>query len=173
MSDDTPTQRFPERSGDTPTQRLDTGEVQEDLQEEKQKSKGLLIGLVVAGGLLLLAIVVIAFFLLTRVRASRPSPAPTLRGQRQLLSDAWSERDAVRDPRRRRNPPRPKSLRRTPAAGRQEPHSDVQPDQERELLAEEGRTTPLTLRDQDQLGDRPRRCRVDRHGTSDAANSQT
>jgi cytoskeletal protein RodZ len=65
MSDDTPTQRFPS-SGDTPTQRLDTGEVQEDLQEEKQKSKGLLIGLVAAGGLLLLSIVVIAFFLLNR-----------------------------------------------------------------------------------------------------------
>jgi hypothetical protein len=67
MSDDTPTQRFPSAdSGDTPTQRLDTGEVQEDLQEEKQKSKGLLIGLVAAGGLLLLAVVVIAFFLLNR-----------------------------------------------------------------------------------------------------------
>lgn len=67
MSDDTPTQRFPSSdSGDTPTQRLDTGEVQEDLQEEKQKSRGLLIGLVAAGGLLLLSIVVIAFFLLNR-----------------------------------------------------------------------------------------------------------
>lgn len=65
MSDDTPTQRFPTGdSGDTPTQRLDTGEAHEDLQEEKQKSKGLLIGLVAAGGLLLLSIVVIAFFLL-------------------------------------------------------------------------------------------------------------
>jgi len=65
MSDDSPTQRIPSAdSGDTPTQRLETGEVQEDLQEEKQKSKGLLIGLVAAGGLLLLAIVVIAFFLL-------------------------------------------------------------------------------------------------------------
>jgi hypothetical protein len=65
MSDDTPTQRFPSNP-DTPTQRLDTGEVQEDLQEEKQKSKGLLIGLVAAGGLLLLSIVVIAFVLLNR-----------------------------------------------------------------------------------------------------------
>ena len=64
-------------SDDNPTQRIDTGEVQEDLQEEKQKSKGLLIGLVAAGGLLLLAIVAITFVL------SEPRPGgPHRRGNR-------------------------------------------------------------------------------------------
>jgi cytoskeletal protein RodZ len=53
MSDDTPTQKFPSASD----------EVKEDLQEEKQKSKGLLIGLIAAGALLLVAIVVLVFFL--------------------------------------------------------------------------------------------------------------
>jgi flagellar basal body-associated protein FliL len=62
MSDDTPTQRFPEQ-GDNATERITTGEVQEDLQEEKKKSRGLLIGLIVAGVLLLVAIIVLVFFL--------------------------------------------------------------------------------------------------------------
>ena len=64
MSDDTPTQRFPSTGGDLPTQRLGTAEVQEDLHEEKQKSRGLLIGLIVAGALLLVAVIVIIFVLL-------------------------------------------------------------------------------------------------------------
>jgi cytoskeletal protein RodZ len=64
MSDDTPTQRFPSTGGDLPTQRLDTAEVQEDLREEKQKSKSLLIGLIIAGALLLVAAVAIIFVLL-------------------------------------------------------------------------------------------------------------
>ncbi len=81
MSDDTPTQRIP-GGGDTPTKRIDTGAVQEDLHEEKQKSKGLLIGLVAAGGLLLLAIAVIVFFLLNRgqgepIVAGTGSPLPS------------------------------------------------------------------------------------------------
>lgn len=50
-------------SDDTPTQKIATGELQEDLQEEKQKSKGLLIGLIIAGVLLLIAIIVLVFFL--------------------------------------------------------------------------------------------------------------
>lgn len=50
-------------SDDTPTQKIATGDVQEDLQEEKQKSKGLLIGLIIAGILLLIAIIVLVFFL--------------------------------------------------------------------------------------------------------------
>lgn len=65
MSDDTPTQRFPSaEGGDTPTQRLDTAEVQEDLHEEKQKSRGLMIGLIIAGSLLLVAVIAIVFVLL-------------------------------------------------------------------------------------------------------------
>jgi flagellar basal body-associated protein FliL len=50
-------------SDDAPTQRIQTDDVQEDLTEEKQKSKGLLIGLIIAGALLLVAIVVLVFFL--------------------------------------------------------------------------------------------------------------
>lgn len=65
MSDDTPTQRINSGDGDAPTQRIDTDGA-ESLSDEKQKSKGLLIGLVVAGGLLLLAIVAITFILLNR-----------------------------------------------------------------------------------------------------------
>jgi hypothetical protein len=64
MSDDTPTQRFPSTGGDLPTQRLDTTGVQEVIHEGKQKSKGLLIGLIVAGALLLVALIVITFVLL-------------------------------------------------------------------------------------------------------------
>jgi hypothetical protein len=57
MSDDTPTQRFPAAGDDA------TGEVQEDLQEEKKKSRGLLIGLIAAGALLLVAIIVLVVVL--------------------------------------------------------------------------------------------------------------
>lgn len=80
MSDDTPTQRFPEQ-GDNPTERISTTEVQEDLQEEKQKSKGLLIGLIVAGALLLVAIIVLVFVLGRAMGnpgdPSEPQPEPT------------------------------------------------------------------------------------------------
>lgn len=62
MSDDTPTQRLPE-PGDAPTERLSTTDVQEDLVEEKQRSRGLLIGLIIAGALLLVAILVLVFML--------------------------------------------------------------------------------------------------------------
>ena len=58
MSDDTPTQRFP-AAGDEPTQQIATGEIQEDLREEKQKNRGLLIGLIAAGALLLVAVIVL------------------------------------------------------------------------------------------------------------------
>lgn len=80
MTDDTPTQKIPS-DGDTPTQRLDTGGVQEDLKEEKQKSRGLLIGLVVAGGLLLIAVVVIAFVLFNRGQGE-----PTVAGETPAAS---------------------------------------------------------------------------------------
>jgi hypothetical protein len=64
MSDDTPTQRFPSAGdGDSPTQRLESTEIAEDLHEEKQKSRGLLVGLIVAGALLLVALIVILFVL--------------------------------------------------------------------------------------------------------------
>lgn len=53
-------------SDDTPTQRLDSAEVREDLQEEKQKNKGLMIGLIAAGALLLVAIVVLVVVLLPK-----------------------------------------------------------------------------------------------------------
>ncbi|CAN5287549.1 hypothetical protein BH11ACT3_BH11ACT3_15500 [soil metagenome] len=75
MSDDTPTQRFPSAGdgdgngsgiGETPTERLGTGGAQEDLQEEQKKSRGLLIGLIIAGALLLIAIVVLVVFLVGR-----------------------------------------------------------------------------------------------------------
>jgi hypothetical protein len=88
MSDDTPTQRFPSTGGDLPTQRLGTAEIQEDLHEEKQKSKGLLVGLIVAGALLLVALIVIVFVLMGGSRnggnplagetpTSSPSPLPS------------------------------------------------------------------------------------------------
>ena len=64
MSDDTPTQRFPEQGGEQPTERIATGEVYEELGEERQKSRGLLVGLIIAGALLLIAIVVILFVVL-------------------------------------------------------------------------------------------------------------
>ena len=72
MSDDTPTQRFPSTGGDLPTQRLDTAEVQEDLIEEKQKSKGLLVGLIIAGALLLVAAIAIIFVLLGGAQSGDP-----------------------------------------------------------------------------------------------------
>lgn len=85
MSDDTPTQRFPETGGQLPTEPIGTSDVREDLHEEKQKSRGLLIGLIIAGLLLLIAIVVLVVFL---VRGSgepgtpgvigTESPAPSL-----------------------------------------------------------------------------------------------
>ena len=104
--------------GDTPTQRLDTGEVQEDLQEEKQKSKGLLIGLVAAGGLLLLAIVVIAFFLLNRGQGDPSSPARILRPQRQLTPTPGASETPSASPTpttgtHRRDPPPPAGARRS------------------------------------------------------------
>jgi hypothetical protein len=62
MSDDTPTQRFPEQGGG-PTELIDTGELREDLREEKSRSRGLLIGLIAAGALLLVAIIVLVVML--------------------------------------------------------------------------------------------------------------
>jgi hypothetical protein len=62
MSDDTPTQRFPNQ-GDDATERINTAIAQDDLQEEKQKSRGLLVGLIIAGALLLAAIIVLVFVL--------------------------------------------------------------------------------------------------------------
>jgi hypothetical protein len=77
MSDDTPTQRFPSTGGDLPTQRLDTAEIREDLNEEKQRSKGLLVGLIAAGALLLVALIVIVFVLLGGTRGENPLAGQT------------------------------------------------------------------------------------------------
>jgi hypothetical protein len=80
MSDETPTQRFPSaEGGDTPTQRLDTAEIAEDLHEEKQKSRGLLIGLIAAGALLLVALIVIIFVILGSQKGG-PTGAPATPG---------------------------------------------------------------------------------------------
>jgi hypothetical protein len=76
MSDDTPTQRFPNAEGDLPTQRLDAADVREDLHEEKQKSRGLLIGLISAGALLLVAVIVLVVFLLG-ANAQSPTALPS------------------------------------------------------------------------------------------------
>ncbi|MES1170401.1 MAG: hypothetical protein ABUL47_06920, partial [Leifsonia sp.] len=63
-------------SDDTPTQRIDAGEVQEDLHEEKQKSRGLLVGLIIAGALLLVAIIVLAFVLGGKASGGDALPVP-------------------------------------------------------------------------------------------------
>jgi hypothetical protein len=78
MSDDTPTQRFPSAdSGDFPTQRIDTAPVQSELQDETKKSKGLLIGLIIAGALLLAAIITILFVLFGRAPTETSTPTPS------------------------------------------------------------------------------------------------
>lgn len=80
MSDDTPTQRFPEQGGNTPTERIATGEVYEELGEERQKSRGLLVGLIIAGVALIVAIVVILVILLGKDSGAPQgidTPAPT------------------------------------------------------------------------------------------------
>jgi hypothetical protein len=94
MSDDTPTQRFPEPGDDTPTQRFDAaltgGEPgaatagtpvataeDEELADEKKKSRGLLIGLIALGGALLIAIIVLLVVLLTSGADGTPSADPT------------------------------------------------------------------------------------------------
>ncbi|MEO8093486.1 MAG: hypothetical protein ABI632_01005 [Pseudolysinimonas sp.] len=64
-------------SDETPTERINAGEMQEDLKDEKAKSKGLLIGLVAAGALLLVAIIVLGFFLLGRSAAPGVDALPT------------------------------------------------------------------------------------------------
>lgn len=85
MSDDTPTQRFPEQGGDAPTERLAFGPadtdpatapqvIVDDLQEERKRSRGLLIGLLIAGGLLLIAIIVLVV-LLVRAAGEPTGPA--------------------------------------------------------------------------------------------------
>jgi hypothetical protein len=83
MSDDTPTQRLPE-PGVTPTEQLSTTP-QGELVEERQRSRGLLIGLVIAGVLLLVAIIVLVSFLLggtpSPTVTSTGSPAPLASGQ--------------------------------------------------------------------------------------------
>lgn len=77
MSDDTPTQRFPEQSGATPTERIATGEVYEELGEERQKSRTLLVGLIIAGALLLIAIIVLLVLFLGRGSgATEADPTP-------------------------------------------------------------------------------------------------
>jgi len=82
MSDDTPTQRFPspDDGSNVPTQRIDTAGT--ELVEEKEKSRGLLIGLIIAGALLVIAIVVLVVFLIGRgsgdpvVAGDTNSPTP-------------------------------------------------------------------------------------------------
>lgn len=95
MSDDTPTQRFPEPGDDTPTQRFDAaltgGEAGapaagtapvataegEELADEKKKSRGLLIGLIALGAALLIAIIVLLVVLFTSGADGTPSADPT------------------------------------------------------------------------------------------------
>jgi hypothetical protein len=76
MSDDTPTQRFP-NPGDNPTERINAAVVEDDLQEEKQKSRGLLIGLIIAGALLLAAIIVLVFILGQNANGNGNGALPT------------------------------------------------------------------------------------------------
>ena len=81
MSDDTPTQRFPSSDGgDTPTQKLQTA--QAEIVQEEKKSRGLLIGLIIAGALLLAVVIAIIFVLLPRgdgdpLATSTQTPAPS------------------------------------------------------------------------------------------------
>ncbi|MEO8261219.1 MAG: hypothetical protein ABI566_01505 [Pseudolysinimonas sp.] len=87
MSDDTPTQRLPQ-PGDTPTDRIDLVSVDEDPHDEKQKSRGLLIGLIIAGVLLLIALIVLLFFLFgpkgdgghEAIDTASPAPSATPEG---------------------------------------------------------------------------------------------
>lgn len=96
MSDDTPTQRIPGPDDDAPTQRLDAAVeaavLRDDLEEERTRSKGLLIGLISAAALLLVAIIVLVVILLPRgsgdqapiaespapSESAEPTPEPTL-----------------------------------------------------------------------------------------------
>jgi hypothetical protein len=66
MSDDTPTQRFPEQNP-----------IQEDLKQEKQKSRGLMIGLIIAGALLLITIVILLILLLGSQGVGQPQAGDT------------------------------------------------------------------------------------------------
>jgi cytoskeletal protein RodZ len=81
MSDDTPTQKFPSAGdGDVPTQRIDTAPVTE-LGEERKKSRGLLVGLIAAGALLLIAVIVLIVILTSNASgqgAVTASPQPTV-----------------------------------------------------------------------------------------------
>ncbi|MEZ5190095.1 MAG: hypothetical protein R2717_03875 [Schumannella sp.] len=69
-------------SDDAPTQRIDTGPL-EELKEERQRSRGLLIGLIIAAALLLVAVTVIVTVLLlgrgtgAPVGAGEPTEPPT------------------------------------------------------------------------------------------------
>ena len=88
MSDDIPTQRIP-AAGDVPTQRLPVdGGTSPALAEEQSRSRGLLIGLIIAGALLIIAIIVLLVFLLggggkpvssaTGIPSTTPSSSPTV-----------------------------------------------------------------------------------------------
>lgn len=99
MSDDTPTQRLPEPSGDNPTERISTAEVHEDLQEEKQKNKGLMIGLIIAGALLLVAIIVLVVVLIPKgsgdPQAGNTQSPPPLTTQTPAPSESASPTPAA------------------------------------------------------------------------------
>ena len=172
MSDDTPTQRFPNSdSGDTPTQRLDTGEVQEDLQEEKQKSQGpadradrrrrtpaprdrrprVLPGEPRQGE-------PTSPSSDTPIRATRATPTPTPSETPAADADALAEQTSESQQ------PAPTTRRRN-----REPHSALQPDQESQLLAGWAVLHPRPAGDQDQLGDRRADSAWIVMGTSDAA----
>lgn len=73
MSDDTPTQRFPQ-AGDAPTERIGTGPVPERPAPAPRRSRGLLAGLIIAGGLLVVALIVLLVILLPK---GQPTPATT------------------------------------------------------------------------------------------------
>jgi cytoskeletal protein RodZ len=100
MSDDTPTQRLPETGG-TPTERIPAG-AQEDLVEEKQKSRGLLIGLIAAGALLIVAVIVLIWFVLSGAGAPLANPTntplPTASGQQTPSASPTPTATETEDP---------------------------------------------------------------------------
>lgn len=113
MSDDTPTQRFP-TGGDTPTERISTGEVHEDLQEEKQKSRGLMIGLIAAGALLLIAIIVLVVVLLPKgsgdpvvAGTDTPEPSTSASATPEASETPTPTPSATEEPEQPQQPPQP------------------------------------------------------------------
>ena len=89
MSDDT---------RDTPTERINAAIIEDDLQEEKQKSRGLLIGLIAAGALLLAAIIVLVFIVSRNTDGGGTSALPTPGTTSGPSSSPTDEASATPDP---------------------------------------------------------------------------